>query len=471
MKGRDLLELCKDALASAGEADAEIFARARSRGVARFAVGALGQHMQLEESEVVVRVARGKRVGEAKTSSLSREDIVLATRRAAAVAALAPEIEGFPGFAPGDDDAQEFVSKENAAPPRRSETTASATAADRVALLAPALEKIRARGFTSAGVLDTSGGAVAVATTRGCARAHDDSIASYRVWALETAGAGGSAGFGSAMHRDLAKVDVLGETDRAIETCERGKNPRAQDAGTYDVVMEPAAVCELLEWLGMIAFGAAEVEQGSSALAGRIGEKITGDLVDILENPVDPSDLGFGVPFDREGTRRAAVPVIERGVAKRVLTDRTYAARRGEASTGSSVMSMLGGGSSVAAVALHMGAGKASGVDELVAGVERGLYVCRLHYVNGMLEPRRAVMTGLTRDGCFWIENGKISHAVGNMRFTDSVLEGFARIDAMTAARKAIPTWWSPAGAYVAPAIRMRQFRFNGKSQLPPSLE
>ena len=74
-------------------------------------------------------------------------------------------------------------------------------------------------------------------------------------------------------------------------------------------------------------------------------------------------------------------------------------------------------------------------------------------------------VTGLTRDGCFWIEKGKISHAVGNMRFTDSVLEGFSRIDAMTKFRKALPTWWNPGGATTAPAIRVRQFRFNGKSQ------
>jgi predicted Zn-dependent protease len=104
-------------------------------------------------------------------------------------------------------------------------------------------------------------------------------------------------------------------------------------------------------------------------------------------------------------------------------------------------------------------------VDELVAGIDRGLYVCRLHYVNGLLEPRRAVMTGLTRDGCFLVEKGKVTRPVGNMRFTDSLLEGLARCDGMTRARKAIPTWWSDAGAFVSPAVRIRGWRFNGKSQ------
>jgi predicted Zn-dependent protease len=88
-----------------------------------------------------------------------------------------------------------------------------------------------------------------------------------------------------------------------------------------------------------------------------------------------------------------------------------------------------------------------------------------------MLEPRRAVMTGLTRDGCFLVAKGKIVRAVGNMRFTDSLLEGLARCDGMTGARKAVPTYWSDAGAFVAPAIRLRAFRFNGRSQQRSQLD
>jgi predicted Zn-dependent protease len=462
MNAGDLLSVCKDALAEAGEAEAEVFARVRNRGVARFAIGALGQHMDLEESEVVVRVAHGKRVAEAKTSSPEKSSIVEALRKASLIATHSPEMDGFTHFASKEDG---IYSKEEKAPPRRAESTVKVTAEDRVALLLPALEKIAARQLTSAGVLETNSGATVVATTRGCERAHDDSVASFRIWALETAGAGGAAGFGSSMHRDVTRLTIDEETERAISRCELGKNPREQEAGTFDVVFEPPAVCELMEWLGMIAFHASEVEQGSSALAGRIGEKITGENISIAENPVDQGDLGFGAPFDCEGTLRKRIPIIERGIAKNILTNRIYAARRGEESTGSAVPPSLAGGSGISGVALQMEGGQAKSVDELIAGVDRGLYVCRLHYVNGMLEPRRAVMTGLTRDGCFWIEKGKISHAVGNMRFTDSVLEGFSRIDAMTVSRKSLPTWWNPGGATTAPAVRIRQFRFNGKSQ------
>jgi predicted Zn-dependent protease len=259
------------------------------------------------------------------------------------------------------------------------------------------------------------------------------------------------------------------ETARAIRVCRDSRDPAALDAGTYDVVLEPEAVTELLEWLATIAFGAPEVEQGSSPFAGRLGERITGAGIDVVEDPLDASELGFGAPFDREGTWRRRVPLIERGVARAVLYDRTYAARARTTSTGSAQLPSLGAPGGIGPVAVGLGAdverGQAADAAELVAGMERGLYVCRLNYVNGLLEPRRAVMTGLTRDGCFLVEKGRVTRAVGNLRFTDSFLEALERADGMTRARRAVPTGWSDAGAFVAPAVRIRGLRFTGGSQ------
>jgi predicted Zn-dependent protease len=311
----------------------------------------------------------------------------------------------------------------------------------------------------------------AVATTGGCARAHDGTVASFRVWALATPGAGGAAGYGGQVHGDLGALRLAEETERAIRVCRQSREPASLDAGSYDVVMEPEAVTELLEWLAAIAFAAPEVEQGTSPMAGRLGERITGNGVTLVEDPLlDDPALGFGAPFDREGTWKRRVPLVENGIARAILYDRTCAARMGAVSTGSAQLPSLGSAGGVGPTSLMLGGGTATGVDDLVAGVQRGLYVCRLHYVNGLLDPRRAVMTGLTRDGCFLIENGKIGRAVGNLRFTDSLLEGLARCDGMTRERKAIPTWWSDSGAFVSPAVRIRGWRFNGRSQEPVDL-
>jgi predicted Zn-dependent protease len=455
----DLLSLCRDVLADAGEAEAEIYVSLAERGCARFAGGDLGQHMQLSEPQAFVRVAHGRRVAETVTTRLDRGALVRAVHDAAHAARLVPEADAFPGFA-GPTDLPEGAA-------RYAESTASATPEERVERLAPALHAIRAAGLVSAGVLETSRHSHAVATTRGCARAHDATIAGFRVWALETPGAGGAAGYGGHLHRDVRSLRVEDEAERAVRICKSSLRPVSLDEGTYDVVMEPEAVTELLEWLAAIAFGAPEVEQGTSPMAGRLGERITGEAVDLVEDPCDASELGFGAPFDREGTSRRRVTLIEKGVARAVLYDRTYAARLGAAPTGSALLPPAG----IGPTSLAMTGGTAASVDELVSGIDRGLYVCRLHYVNGFLEPRRAVMTGLTRDGCFLVEKGKVSRPARNMRFTDSFLEALARCDGMTRDRKAVPTWWSDAGAFVAPAIRIRALRFNGRSQEGPAVE
>jgi len=415
----------------------------------------------------VVRVACGRQVAETVTSRLELASLVEAVHGTARAARLVPEVDGFPGFAGAADAGEPPVQ----APPRFEQATASASPEERVERLLPVLAAVRDAGLVSAGMLETTRAAHALATTRGCSRSHEATVAAFRVWALETPGAGGAAGYGGAAHRDLRALRLDEETARAVRVCKASRDPASLDEGEYDVVLEPEAVAELLEWFATIAIGAPEVEQGTSALAGRMGERITGDGIDLVEDPLDASELGFGVPFDREGTWRQRVPIVDRGVARAVLYDRTYAGRAGRASTGSALLPAMGSAGGVGATAFSLGGGAAASVDELIAGIDRGLYVCRLHYVNGLVEPRRAVMTGLTRDGCFLVEKGKIARPVGNLRFTDSLLEGLARCDGMTRDRKAIPTFWSDAGAVVAPAIRVRAFRFNGRSQRAPKLD
>ena len=467
MNGRALLGLCEDVLAASGEGEAEIYARVAERGCARFAGGELGQHMELSEPLVAIRVAHGRRVAETVTSRIERASLIGAVHATARAAHLVPDVEGFPGFAGATSSGAPPLDL----PVRYDPRTASATPEERVERLLPVLRAVRSAGLVSAGMLETSRTSHAVATTHGCSRSHDASVAAFRVWALETPGAGGAAGYGGGVHRDLGALRLEEETARAIRIGKASRDPISLEEGSYDVVMEPEAIAELLEWLATIALAAPEVEQGTSPLAGRLGQRITGEGIDLTEDPLDSSELGFGVPFDREGTWRRRVPVIEQGVARAILYDRTYASRAALESTGSALPPALGSAGGIGATALSLVGGTAASVDELLSGVERGLYVCRLHYVNGLLEPRRAVMTGLTRDGCFLVEGGKITRPVGNLRFTDSLLEGLARCDGMTRERKAIPTYWSDAGAVVVPAVRLRSFRFNGRSQEPPKLD
>lgn len=444
------LSRLRNALATAGVNEGELYVHRRRRGFARYALNTLGQHGDLFEEHATARVGipveGGYRLASVGTTDLSHEGLVRALRRAADIARHAEPVPGWPGFARPEGSLPVL--------PRFCAATAQCTAQDRAVLLAPAIDRARALGLTAAGVLNTTVYEIAVANTAGVARYADGTIASFKIFALDP---DGISGFAQQTDRDVTRLAIPSLAEQACQKSLAGKNPVSLPPGEYDVILEPPAVTELLEWLSFIAFGAREVLDGTSPLAGRTGEAITGSQVTIVDDACDPD--GFGVPFDREGVVRQRVVLIDHGRAGEPVYDLLYAARAGRRSTGHAAPP---GGFDDGPVpqAIQMEGGTDT-LETLTRRVQRGLHVSRLHYVNGFLDPRRAVMTGLTRDGTFLIENGQRTRGVRNMRFTDSVLEAFRRIDGLSAWRAAVPTWWSEAGAFVAPAVLIRGLRFT----------
>ncbi len=448
-----LLERMQRALAAAGVTHGEVFVRRAHRGLARYSRNALDQHTDIAEDALTARVAlvgeTATRVASASINDLSHAAIVAAIHRARDLAARAAPLDTFAGFAPAHE-----------APPRPTRfaaRTAAFTPADRADALALALDRVRNSKLTAAGLLETTVYETAVVNTAGTRRYADGTTSSFKMFALD---ADGTSGFAQRCDRDVAQLDVDACAREACEKSLAGRDPIALPPGEYDVVLEPPAVCELLEWLCFVTFGGREVNDGTSAFAGHLGEKVTGPLISIVDDARDDGPLGSGVPFDREGTDRERVVLIDRGVAGSPVYDRLQAQRAGRASTGHAAApgSML---DAPVPQALQM-AGGSDTLDSLSSGLEHGLHISRFHYVNGFLDPRRTLMTGLTRDGTFLVEGGVRRRGVKNMRFTDSVLEAFARIDGLTALRAAVPAWWSEFGAFVAPAVRIRGLRFTG---------
>jgi predicted Zn-dependent protease len=452
----ELGSLLEAALARAGEPDADAWATLVDRGFARFSRGELGQHMQLEEPRAVVRVARGRRVAEVLATTVDEEGVVAAIREAAHMAPEVPEDDSFPGFADRHETPPTNVE-------RYSDATAGMTAESRADMLAPVLRSVEAAGLIATGVLDTGQTVEAVATTRGLVRASSRTLAGFKIWALESAGAGGASGHGFCANVDVNRLRIGEETERAIADAQRSRNPSSLPAGEYDVVLAPLALAELVEWLGMIAFGARELEQGISPLTGRMGARISGPSLSVADDPLGA--LSLAGPFDREGVARERVCLLDSGIARGVVHDRASAKRAGARSTGNSHAPQSVGGGGPTPTALVMAGGDAKNVDELVSRVKSGIYVRRLHYVNGLLEPRRAVMTGLTRDGTFTIENGAIGKPVESMRITDSLLEAFERCDGLTVERELVPNWWSQGGSTAVPGVLLRKLRFTAGSR------
>ena len=232
------------------------------------------------------------------------------------------------------------------------------------------------------------------------------------------------------------------------------------DVGAYDVVLEPPAVAELLDWMGYVSFTAKSVEDGMSCLANRHGEQITGESITIFDDASAPTGLGVASAFDGEGVAPQRVTFIDGGRAGNVAHSLASAARfgGGTCSTGHGDGS---GGESVGH--LHMAPGQ-DDLEAMVKGLERGLWINRFHYVNGLLDPRQATMTGLTRDGCLLIEGGEVVGGFHTMRFTESILEAFKRVDGIGAQLEAIARSMGRGGrATVVPALRIRQFPFTSK--------
>ena len=224
----------------------------------------------------------------------------------------------------------------------------------------------------------------------------------------------------------------------------------------YDVILEPAAVAELIAWLNYIGFGAKSVFEETGFLYKRDGKRITGELVSIYDYGSDART--FVLPFDFEGRARKKAYLIKKGIAGEPLCDSNYAKLlklkpNGHANFPDDIEGPLG-------YNLVMEGGNAS-LDEMICSARQAILITRFHYINGFLDTRRALMTGMTRDGTFLVEDGKIKSAVFDMRFTESCLEAFRRIKYISKERKLIADHLETLGSVYAPGLYIKGFNFT----------
>lgn len=189
-------------------------------------------------------------------------------------------------------------------------------------------------------------------------------------------------------------------------------------------------------------------------MSGKLGEKVTGDNITIWDDGLDPS--GCPMPFDFEGIPKKKVMLIENGVARGVVYDSLTAAKEGTEPTGHSLGEMAFIPS--LPINLFMAGGNVS-VEDMIASTKKGILVTRFHYVN-VVHPVKSLITGMTRDGTFLIEDGKIVRGVKNLRFTESVLGAFSRVDALSSQKV-----MTGLLTVVCPAIRVRGFTFTGATE------
>jgi predicted Zn-dependent protease len=334
--------------------------------------------------------------------------------------------------------------------------TAELSPEAREAEAARAVARCRDAGLEGAGIYETGQGtigeygeidALAIANSRGLFAYHRGTAAAFRVSALS----GTAGGWAARESRRAADIDGAALAARAVEKALRSRDPQTWEPGRYTVVLEPAAVADLLQEMAWISFGALLVQEGRSFLAGKLGQRVMGENVTLRDDPYHP--LHRSAPFDSEGMPTQPVTIIERGFAKSPVYDRRTAAKEGRESTGHAlpIPNTLG---PVARNLVLEGGGET--LDSLIAGVDRGLLVTRVWYTN-VVDPGTVTITGMTRDGLFAIEKGRVTHAVRNFRFNQSVIQLLGQVEAMSAPER--------VGGVVCPAVRAEGFHMSSLTE------
>jgi PmbA protein len=447
------LEVARAALAAAG-GEAEAVGHSERSGLARFAGSEVHQPTLIENVVVTLRVVQGNRVGVATTNKVDEEGLAELAQRAKDAAESAPPDESFPGLAPparpssveGFDDATAALGPDDQA--RLADTAIGAA------------DEIPVYGFFTSAVSE-----LAIASSTGLSVEQRMTDAS----ALVVAAAEGCSGYAEQTSWRASEIDPAAVTREASDKAARTRGAGTLEPGTYRVVLEPYAFADLLDYFSHDSLGALGLLEKRGYLSGRIGERIADEKISIRDDPLDPH--GLPKAFDFEGTPKQPVVLVENGVARGVVWDRTTAARshNGASTTGHAgpVESRDWG---PLPYSLVVEPGDAASVDDLAELVGDGIYITRLHYL-GVIDPREGIVTGMTRDGTFRIRDGKIAEPLINLRFTVAVPDLLREVYGLTRTASLVNSQNFYGDRYPygvrAPAIAAARFAITGVGSSP----
>jgi predicted Zn-dependent protease len=418
--------------------------RAEDLALTRYYQNHIHQNLKRHDQTLTVRVVRGKKSGVASTNLLDDGSLRWAVQSAYENMELAGEDKDFPGL-PKPEPLQEVQSY--------IPSTANLKPKDRAEACGVVMGTARDKGLQASGTYSSAAYEAAVASTTGVRGYHASTEAFFRT-IVES---GDNTGYADRLTRDVRDIGYRAVAEEAL--AKATLFPKAIDVapGRYDTVFEEYALADLIRFLGYIAFGAEAKQQGRSFMARRMGEKVMGDNVTIWDDGLDAR--GLAAPFDGEGMPKKKVVFIENGVAKEVVYDTRTAAKEGVKTTGHSARGGGGFRSGPMPSNMFLGTGDSTR-DDMLKSTKKGLLVTRFHYTH-CPEPMRVVATGTTRDGTFLVEDGRIAARVRNLRFTESMVDAFCRVEAIGRTARITRDWWSTFSS-VLPCVKIREFTFTG---------
>ena len=437
----------------------ELLVSSGRSALTRFANNTIHQNVTEEESHLSVRVSFGGRTARATTNKTDDDSLRRVVQSAEALARVQhPDPDLLP--MPSSQEAQQSASDAGTPVQRRFESAGSITADERAAGVARMVEVAKRHNLTAAGIFSSAEMAEGIFNSRGLSHWYEQTLAEISVTMLAET----SSGWQKANSPDAAKLDAVRMAEIAAQKAVASHDPQELPPGKYTVVLEPSAVLDAVGFMFWDFSGSALLEQ-RSFLNDRVGTQLFGENITVHDDVHHP--LQLGAHFDGEGMRRQRVQLIDKGVVKAVTYARSSAKRMNESGAASgAAVGPTGHGfalpNEIGEAPLNIvfsGAhdGAAQTVEQMIASTERGVLVTRLWYIREV-DPYEKILTGMTRDGTFLIENGQIRGGIRNFRFNESLIHMLQNVEAMG---EPVRASGEESMDMVVPAMKVRDFNFT----------
>jgi PmbA protein len=446
-------------LSSADEV--EVLFSGGSFALTRFANNTIHQNVEDENHVVSVRTVFGGRTARATTNKFDNDSLRRAVESSESLAKVQhPDPDLLP--VPDSREAESGSiggSTANELPSRHFAQTAALTPQLRAAGVKKIVDVAKKRKLTTAGIFSSSESVEGIFNSRGLSRWYTQTLAEVSITML----AADSSGWQKANSPDVTNLDPFNLAEIAARKAIDSAKPAQIPAGKYTVILEPSAVLDIVGFMFWDYSGMAILDQ-RSFLTGRIGSKLFGDNITIWDDVTHP--LQSGSPFDGEGMRRQRVPLVENGIVKRVVYARSTAARmkRSEYKDKVGPIAATGHGfalpNEIGEMPLNIVFATPpdpQSLAQMIASTERGVLVTRLWYIREV-DPYEKIVTGMTRDGTFLVENGEVRQGVRNFRFNQSLIQMLSSVDAMSAPLRSCG---EESIDMVVPAMKVSDFNFT----------
>jgi predicted Zn-dependent protease len=421
----------------------------------RFANNVIHQNVAEENYGVSVRTAFDGRTARATTNKFDSESlgrVVQASETLAKVQRPDPDLLPMP-------DAGEGARAMQATPKRHFAPTAELTPELRSEGVKKIVAVANRNKLTTAGIFSCSESVEGIFNSRGLSAWHTQTSSEISVTML----AGDSSGWQKANYPDVGQLNPAELAQIAARKAIESAAPREIPAGKYTVILEPAAVLDMVGFM-FFDFGGLSILDQRSFLNNRVGTRVFGENIDIRDDVAHP--LQSGSPFDGEGVPRQRVHLVEKGVVKRLVYARATAEKMKQSEHKDKVgpVEATGHGfplpNEMGEAPMNIVFGATSDpktVEQMIASTERGMLVTRLWYIREV-DPYEKILTGMTRDGTFYVEGGKVRYGVRNFRFNESLIQMLSNVEAM-----GTPVRASGEESFdmVVPAMKVREFNFT----------